>query len=210
MILTAGDSFTYGEELQNRTESAWPYLLSKKLNVPVTNLGYGGGSNDMIFRTVIEQTAQKTFDIVIVAWSDTSRLEVWNQDQGAPVCINSWGRRHIPWVSDYYKHSYDKKFGFRKWFVQALALQQYLKSINQQYIFVNVAGLQGHYTEYQNDFKYIWDHFDTRHYLGWPLDGILEWQGDCPKGPGGHPLELGHQRIAEKIYEHIRHLGWVS
>lgn len=208
MILTVGDSFTYGEELSNRSDTAWPYLLSKQLAIPVTNLGQGGGSNDMIFRTVVEQTAQQKFSIVIVAWSDPSRLEVWYQD--SPVCINSWGRRNIPWVPGYYKHSYNEKFSYRKWFTQVLALQQYLKSIEQHYLFVNVAGLQGRYTEYQDDFKYLWDKYDTDNYLEWPMNGMLEWQGDCPKGPGGHPLELGHQRIADKINEHIRNISRVS
>ena len=208
MILTVGDSFTYGEELSDRLNHAWPYLISKLTNIPVDNKGIGGASNDYIFRTTIEQTSQIKYDMVIVAWADTSRLEVFHD--GNPLSINHWGRRNIPWVPDYYKYSYNEKFGFRKWFVQALALQQYLKSINQPYLFVNVAGLQGHYYQYKEEFSYIWDKYDIDNYLGWPIEGMLEWQGDCPKGSGGHPLELGHQRIADKIYEHIRNLGWVS
>jgi hypothetical protein len=47
-------------------------------------------------------------------------------------------------------------------------------------------------------------------WLGWPRAGFVEWMWDCPKGPGGHPLELGHQRIAEKINEYIRNIGWFS
>jgi lysophospholipase L1-like esterase len=43
----------------------------------------------------------------------------------------------------------------------------------------------------------------------WVIGSMVEWMGDCPKGPGGHPLELGHQRIAEKINEHIKRLGWI-
>ena len=48
------------------------------------------------------------------------------------------------------------------------------------------------------------------YWFGHENDGMVEWMGDCPKGPGGHPLELGHQRIAKKINEHIRNLGWLS
>jgi hypothetical protein len=47
-------------------------------------------------------------------------------------------------------------------------------------------------------------------WLGWPRSGFVEWMWDCPKGSGGHPLELGHQRIAEKINEHIKTIGWIS
>ena len=34
-IYSCGDSFTYGEELENPKESAWPILLGKKLNALV-------------------------------------------------------------------------------------------------------------------------------------------------------------------------------
>lgn len=210
MILTLGDSFTYGEELADRLDTAWPYLIAKKQNLPVLNLGHGGGSNDMIVRTAVEQTAQQKFELVIVGWADTSRLEVWDYGTNTPVCINHHGRRQIPWVPDYYKYNYNKTFGFRKWFTQILLLQEYFKSISQPYLFVNVAGLQGHYEEYQKEFGYIWDKYDQSNYLGWPIDGMLEWQGDCPRGPGGHPLELGHQRIAEKINDYIGHISRVS
>jgi hypothetical protein len=33
---------------------------------------------------------------------------------------------------------------------------------------------------------------------------MLEWMGDCPKGPGGHPLELGHARIADAIFTALK------
>jgi hypothetical protein len=51
---------------------------------------------------------------------------------------------------------------------------------------------------------------DSKYYLGWPDESMMEWTYGCAKGPGGHFLEIGHQRVAEKINEHIRHLGWVS
>jgi hypothetical protein len=60
-----------------------------------------------------------------------------------------------------------------------------------------------------NSVQYLWDGVDTRYYLGWPFEGIYMWQGDCPRALLGHPLELGHKRIAEKINEHIRNLGWL-
>ena len=60
------------------------------------------------------------------------------------------------------------------------------------------------------DIEYLINQIDTTYYIGWPNQGLTTWMGDCPKGPGGHPLELGHQRIAEHINEHIRNLGWIS
>ena len=204
MILTIGDSFTYGEELADRITCAWPYLLPQ----PVLNLGKPASSSDRIFRLAIEETLKEKYDIVIVAWSFPNRLEVCENKN--PVCINFNNRKKLPWVDDYYKYSYDEDFSFQKWFTQVISLQNHFKQINQQYIFCNVAGLQGYYIKYKDKLDFLLKNIDTTYYPGWPLNGMLEWQGDCPKGPGGHPLEVGHQRISEKINEHIRNLGWLS
>ena len=47
-------------------------------------------------------------------------------------------------------------------------------------------------------------------YLGWPDQSMMEWTYGVAKGPNGHFLEDGHIIVANKIYEHIRHLNWVS
>jgi hypothetical protein len=39
---------------------------------------------------------------------------------------------------------------------------------------------------------------------------MAEWTRGVQKGPGGHFLDDGHKKVADKINEHIRHLGWVS
>ena len=211
MILTIGDSFTYGEELSDRLAHAWPYLVANALQLPVKNLGLGGGSNDYIFRTVIEETTQTKYDIVIVQWSEPSRMEVWHKDKPINVTAHSnWkSLNELDWMKSYYANSYNDLFRYRTWFCHVVALQGYFKSINQKYLFVNLAGLRGYYNEYHTDLQHLWNKLDKQHYVGWPLDGFLEFQGDCPKGAGGHPLELGHERIAGKINEHIRTLGWV-
>ena len=54
------------------------------------------------------------------------------------------------------------------------------------------------------------DQIDSTYYIGWPNETMMEWTYGTPQGPGGHFLEQGHQRVADKIYEHIRYLGWVS
>jgi hypothetical protein len=38
----------------------------------------------------------------------------------------------------------------------------------------------------------------------------MEWTYGTPRGPRGHFLEQGHEIVADKIYEYIRHLGWIS
>ena len=214
MILTVGCSFTQGCELPSAHKDAWPFVLSRMINTDVKNLGSGGSGNDYMFRTAVEETVKSKYDIVIVQWSEPSRTEVWNIEVNKPVSVSAhsaWNRR-FSWIKEYYTFNYNDLFRHTAWFCSILALQEYFKSIDQKYIFVNLAGFNpdGHWKEYSGKLQHIWGKFDTQYFLGWPNEGLLEWQGDCPLAPGGHPLELGHQRIAEKIYEHIRYLGWVS
>ena len=47
-----------------------------------------------------------------------------------------------------------------------------------------------------------WDHpITSPNYIG----RFVEWAYGTPQGPGGHPLELGHRRIADEILRNIRH-----
>jgi len=202
MLLVIGDSFTYGDELQNREKDAWPYLLSSN----VINLGKGGASNDRIFRLAIEETVNKKYDLVIIGWSFPNRFETCYRRK--EIDLNLSHINKFTWLNEYFTHHYDENFSFKKQFVQIIALQNHFKFIDQKYIFCNVAGLQGHYEKYKNMYKNLINNIDDDYFVGWPYDGMLEWQGNCDKGPKGHPLELGHQRIASVIKKHIEKLKW--
>lgn len=213
-ILAVGCSFTAGAELPTPAESAWPMLIGKLNNRTVKNLGLSGASNDRTFRLVVEETAQQRFDLVVVQWTEPSRMEIWNEHTRRLVNVNV-GKMFstmpgFEWLETYYQNHYNDLHAHKKWAAQILSLQGYLKSIDQPYVMVSLNGLdQRLYTGAWSSVKYLWDGVDTTHYPGWPFEGIYMWQGDCPRAPGGHPLELGHKRIAEKINEHIRNLGWL-
>jgi len=212
-VLTVGCSFTYGDELPNRLESAWPYLLAKQNNWQINNLGKGGGSNDRSIRLIFDNINK--YDLIIIAWTIHDRFEVSFNDELVDVNIGYAKKVNLEWVEEYYKHHYDRLYSYSSWFRQILMLQAYLEKMGQKYIMVNAFDIWGDlgkhlYEEYMTDLGYLADQIDATYYPGWPGAGMCEWMGDCPKGPGGHPLELGHQRIAEKINEHIRHLGWIS
>ena len=66
MILkTFGCSHTKGAELKNRSISAWPVLVGKKLNMLVKNYGSTGASNDHIIKDSI-QNSPKTEKLLII------------------------------------------------------------------------------------------------------------------------------------------------
>ena len=228
MILAIGDSFTYGSELPDRpmnysvtthlppSKFAWPSLLAKKLNTQVDNLSLPGASNSRTFRLATTTLVKNKYDILLCGWSELSRLDIKYQDRDFPVTVNSgkWFQKELPWIDDYYRLSYNENHAAETWLAQLITLQDFFKYNNQRYLFCSMQGLgilPGFLgVETITKFTEFASRIDQKYYIDWPNGGMVDWMADCPKGPGGHPLELGHERIADKIYEHIRSLGWLS
>ena len=226
MILALGDSFTFGLELPDcpavwnsyefpPSKFAWPTLLATRLGQQVVNLSMPGGSNDRIFRLAMAESVAKKYDIIICAWTSLTRIDIKYNGKDFPVTLNSgkWYSDKLPWINDFYKFSYDEHHFAESWLAKLVALQDYFKYNNQKYLFLNMqsSGIFPGFLGTTAIIKFVEFEslIDRNFYIGWPNEGMVEWQGDCAKGPGGHPLELGHKRIADKIYEHIRTLGWI-
>jgi|ETNmetMinimDraft_5_1059913.scaffolds.fasta_scaffold05417_2 hypothetical protein len=77
ILLTVGDSFTYGDGLENPEKDTWPTLLSNSLDWDLVNLAESGASNDTIFRKTIEFISNNLNEelFVIVGWSNPDRRE---------------------------------------------------------------------------------------------------------------------------------------
>ena len=86
-LLAIGDSFTYGDELTDRTD-AWPYLLGKKLGYNVTNRGVRASGNTKMVRSLVEENIND-YELVVIAWSGFDRIEfadecgIWETWPGA-------------------------------------------------------------------------------------------------------------------------------
>ena len=107
------------------------------------------------------------------------------------ITVNNTSHLKYGSICDHEFLDWDEVLAIEKFYAQVALLDGYLKSKNLPSIFIRT--------------------FDVPDIdIGnWIPGSMVEWMGDCPKGPGGHPLESGHQRIAEKINEHIRNLGWL-
>ena len=185
MILVNGCSFTSGEE----SPIAWPTLIPKTINI-----AQPGASNDYILRSTVDYIETNDIESVIVAWTSPHRIEV-SRKHLTPSSQRKYGN-----VVDEVFKDWDSVWAFDKFLTQVKLLSTYLNHKQIPYVFVSAFDIQN--IANGNSPCYT--------YFGWPNEGLVEWMGDCPKGPGGHPLELGHQRIAERINEYIRHLGWIS
>jgi hypothetical protein len=70
MIIVAGDSFVYGSELADTTQT-FPKLLAGTYE----DVSWPGYSNDAIARTTIERCEQGNVDAVVVSWTFPGRYE---------------------------------------------------------------------------------------------------------------------------------------
>lgn len=90
MIIVAGDSFVYGSELADATQT-FPKLLAGAYE----DVSWPGYSNDAIARTTIERCEQGGVDAVVVSWTFPGRYEfrfTYNtQQKKSPwYSMNSW------------------------------------------------------------------------------------------------------------------------
>ena len=220
-IVTAGDSFTYGEELAD-LQTAWPHLLGKKIGAEVVNLGRPACSNDKIFRLVFEHlidyNSSKT-DLVIIGWTSPGRMEfaddigyydVWPGYGGNLFTRDGchWRQELVNYISQYH----NSKYLHKKFLQQVIMMQNFLTARGIRYVMLNT--LQNEYYKQQPidnpDRSDYFKEIDQTHFIEFNKSGMIEWAEGCPKGLNGHFLEKGHQRVADRVYEHIRNLGWVS
>jgi hypothetical protein len=215
MIYAIGDSFTYGGELSDRSQ-AWPTVLQTLLGKEVINWGREGCGNTRIVKRIIDATAEST-DLIIVGWTDPSRLE-FADDLGI---YNVWpGRRHN-WNYDHQKHRRDliksmvfndvPKYYYANWLRQVILIQNLCKSQNVRCLMFIAFYINQLHKQYSGEFQNLLKQINLELFVDYTLnESTSEWTYSTPKMPGAHPGPEGHKLIANKIYEHIRNLGWIS
>jgi hypothetical protein len=207
-LLAVGDSFTYGEELSD-LNNAWPFLLGNKLGYTVNNLAKPGSGNTRMIRHAVEQI--DNYDLIVIAWSHFARTELADKNGFYdiwPGCSALPHKEFSPWRSDvinYYSKHHNDQYLYNQYLINVVLLQNFLNANNKKYIMLDAFGNNNYR---KNDI--IVDQIDSTYYVGWPTTTMMEWTYGTTQGPNGHFLEQGHEQVANKIYEHIRYLGWVS
>ena len=216
-LLAVGDSFTYGEELEDRN-LAWPNLLRGQLKYnEVANLGKPSSSNDSILRRTIDHLTFNSADLVVIGWSNLGRMEfadefgyydVWPGYQGNLFKRDgsNWRSELVEYISKYH----NSEALHKKFLQQVLLVQSYLKQKNIRYVMLNISQNEYYKKKWFEGQQKYFEEIDKNYFLGFNQEGMLEWTYGCPQGIGGHFLEQGHRIVADRIYEHIRNLGWIS
>ena len=211
-LLAVGDSFTYGEELAELT-SAWPFLLGNKLGYEVTNLANPGSGNTRMVRTVVENIDD--FDLIIIAWSHYSRLEfadqfgIFDTWPGHVSRIFVGDLEYRDQLSNYVTKYHNDDYQYFQYLINIILMQDFFKKNNKRYLMIDAFGNDYNTFKTNDKIMKFRKKIDSRYYVGWPDYTMMEITNNLPKGPRGHFLEEGHAAVSNKIYEHIRHLGWV-
>lgn len=218
-ILTIGDSFTYGEELPD-LNLAWPQLLANKCNASLVNLGEPASSNDKIVRKAISYLTNPLLDkvdLVVIGWSSPGRIELADEmgvyDVWPGYGGNLFTRDDCEWrktVCEYISQYHNSKFLHERFLHHVILLQSFFKANNIKYVMLNALQNEYYKKHFFDDQPFLFEYIDRKCFLGFNTGGMVEWAYGLPKGPGGHFLEDGHKIVADKVYEHIRNIGWVS
>jgi hypothetical protein len=210
LLQTFGCSFTYGEELPDPSTQAWPVLVSEKLGYKIQNYGKGGVGNNYLIKKAMTKTTEHNPDLVIVAWTSCSRQE-FTDEWGTYDIAPGWFRRfekykkHRLELAKYLTAYYDEQYQYRQWLRSVILLQDFFKLRNINYRFVSAFDNQALNAKYRHTSNEYINLIDTDKFIGWPFENMVEWthkeKDSLPRGPGGHPLEEGHKRIADIIFD---------
>lgn len=187
MIFTNGDSFTYGDELDKPYNEAWPYILAEKLNTKVANFGENNSDNQRILQTTVDFFGTpdiSMYKCAIIQWSTYIRFDTIPQD----IVLND--------------NANTKEYLLDKYFVQVRIMQDFFDLRNIPYLMFNAFDNEKVIPTSISKFK---DIIDTKYFIGWQDESVVNWVYGMPHKPKGHPGEEAHVRIAEIIYENIRH-----
>jgi hypothetical protein len=141
-IFSCGCSFTYGDELANPSDSAWPVLIARQLNATLDNVSMSGNSNSRIHYQTIKNMKNE-YDLYLIASSEYSRFTFYKSENNHNVGFNIqlthdlYGNKSFyrDWGKILYKEWYNDLFAFKLWLQQILQLQQILG--NRNYVMIN-------------------------------------------------------------------------
>lgn len=204
-LLTVGDSFTYGDELEDQTQ-AWPTQLAARLDYELLNLGKSGASNAAILRRTLESLVQAPADLIVIGWTSPGRIE-WKDQVG--VAYSLWpgfaaDTQYItdhPWRADwlrYINQYHSPEYLYEQYLIQVISLQSYCQAHSIDYRFLNIRQDDYYHRVGQEQHSGLAGLIDCTKFIGWNAEGMQDIARPHLM-PRGHPDPQGHLLITEKI-----------
>ena len=190
MIFTNGCSFTYGDELDKPYSEAWPYILSKMLDQDIVNLGENNKDNERILQSTKEyhnithsKPGIEVPRLWVIQWTTFRRFH-----DNPPINV--------------VLEKLDTQYLLDLYFIHIRDMQDWFEEHNYRYVMFNGFDNEKYISDSDSEFKQL---IDDKYFIGWPAEAVVNWVYEYEHGPRGHPRAEGHKRIAEILYENIRH-----
>ena len=174
-----GCSFTYGDELKNPQQNAWPTHVASYLQCDFLNDAVSGGTNERtVYKTLLNV---KNYDYFFIAWTFYARFSEYNPIDNFEINFNPQLNldpsshysdnlkknysKYKDYGQMYYKHWYNDLFEFKKWLQQIILLQSFFRQHNKPFLMLNTCDnnlsswLQSRET-FINATKHLLDFFD--------------------------------------------------
>lgn len=173
-LLFNGDSFCWGYNLSDRNKR-YCHKFSTSINAEYTDLSDHGCSNRTILRTTLAHDISQ-YDHAIICLTFQNRTEFFLNGRWEYV---NMGRGRGKMFQDYYKRYYEDPLGDADERITYDSLRYYFQARGVPLLL----GTSAKTSKIQYD---LWINTD-----------------DIPMGETKHPTELGHQIIANRIYESL-------
>jgi hypothetical protein len=159
--LFVGCSFTAdsGFTVDNQSKYHWPQLVCQHTGHEIVNRAISGMSNHEIFLRTIEAITADNYDLVVIMWSEVSRLWAYNSDlnvddftilnSGIPKGFKCLDKSTKWYAQLHYAHFNNQYVNIKNWLLYCLALEKMLKIQNLPYVFIKG------FDNYVNDFAKV-------------------------------------------------------
>ncbi len=119
LLYCIGDSYTYAigqaDDIKQEVtvENRWSRLVADHYGIPELNKGQAGESNQYIGRVLqndmIQYKKENKNPLVVVLWSDSNRIEVWDHSQNKPETLNQDHGIFKDFMVDHFDFEYNNR-----------------------------------------------------------------------------------------------------
>lgn len=198
----------------------------------VNNAVSGSSNERIVYQIIKNIDRYDSFYIAWTAVSRFTRYFQDNHEVNFNIQLKNLRFEQDRYFLDYgnlhYRYWYSELFAFKAWLQQVVLLQTYLDAKLKKWVMVNTFDNQikrwtVDWNQFNNSVKsllcfdqmndeqlyqehieihQLTDQIDLDRFLGWNNTTLFDLVRDHPKGQTNHPLEQGHQAIAEYILKH--------
>tara|TARA_X000001382_G_C3156609_1_gene174771 strand:- start:437 stop:1129 length:693 start_codon:yes stop_codon:yes gene_type:complete len=227
-ILSFGDSWCYGFELDKPETQCYTHLLSEKINSEYINYGLNGNSFSKITNEILTEEIDKS-DFILVCIPPDIRFIGESPDGKFISLFNTDNKNTDKFIQkqfDYYNEVLVKHKNWHPYFqlLNLFCIQEYLTKIGVSFLFFTNYGSIDYSFKFNGKIDKSNFLIDTSltTFLGGKDSGIIPsslnvdaleqscFEGKYFEGNESHPNVKGHEKISNLIYNSSKFQQWLK